>query len=77
MRKHIWRTLVTPVYTPRSAPASKFEPYKGYLKERVQEFRICRRGGCCARFGSRATVAAIRRWRGMCNMHSCESVDAV
>ena len=26
------------MYTPCSAPASKFEPYKGYLKERVQEF---------------------------------------
>ena len=76
MRKHLWSARQALAYTPRSALASKFEPYKGYLKERVQDFRICRRGGCCARFGSRATVVLFDA-SAVCAQHSCESADAV
>ena len=38
MRKYIWRALQALAYTSCSVRASKLEPYKGYLKERVQEF---------------------------------------
>ena len=31
VRKHLRRALEAPAYTPRSAPASKLVPYKGYL----------------------------------------------
>ena len=75
MRKRLWCALGVPEYKQRSAPASKLEPYKGYLKERVQEFpnlstrwllREIREQGYCGGYSTLARyVRSIRVSRPM------------
>jgi transposase len=62
-RRTISRYLLAPtsrpVYGPRPAPVSKLEPFKPYLRERMQ-VGVWNAQDCCASCGSAATRAVTR-----------------